>query len=266
MSEPLVTCPSCNLEVPEGRFCKICGKPLNTEIPARPPEVEPQFEEDIEPYVVPPEPEKIVLPHFDVSIEDMEHEAAIVLLSRSELEVVELELDSIIERTKATRQALQLQQADKHVLTVRAEELRDEFEKTKSRRRELAAVSAPLVLEKLLDALSKDEERLTKLEAISGTVDKEVYKEQRTDILHSIKELRENLKRAIKTLKKWVKGIKKTLKKLDKEVSRIEAKFKIGDIPRNSYDSSKARLERSIRIVEGGQERLISLLRIAEKR
>jgi type I site-specific restriction endonuclease len=208
----------------------------------------------------------VPLPHFDISIEDMEPEASVVLLSRSELDVVDMELDSIIERTKATRQALQLQQADKQVLTSRAEELRLEFEKTKSRRRELAAVSAPLVLEQLLAALDRDENRLEKLEAISNTVDKGVYKEQRDEILHSIKELRESLKTAIKTTKKWLKGIKKTLKNLDKEVSRIEAKFKIGDISRDSYDSNKAQLERSIRIVEGGQERLISLLRIAEKR
>jgi hypothetical protein len=254
------------LEVPEGRFCKICGKALDTEVPFISPEVEPQFEENMEPDIAPPEPEKMVLPHFDVIVEDMEHEAAVVLMSRSELEVVDLELDNIIERTKATRQALQLQQADKQILTVRAEEIRDEFEKTKSRRRELTVVSTPLILEKLLNALDKDEERLAKLEAISGTVDKDVYKEQRVEILHSIKELRVNLKQSIKTAKKWVKGIKKTLKKLDKEVSRIEAKFKIGDISRDSYDSSKARLKRSIKIVEGGQERLISLLRIAEKR
>lgn len=266
MSEPLVTCPFCGLEVPEGRFCKICGKPLDTEVPLGSPEIEPQFEEDIDPIVAPPELEKMDFPHFDVTVEDMEHQAAAVLLSRSELEVVDLELDNIIERTKTTRQALQLKQADKQILTVRAEELRDEFEKTKSRRRELTAVTASLVLEKLLDALDKDEGRLEKLEAISGTVDKDVYKEQRVEILHSIKELRTNLKQAIKTAKKWVKGIKKTLKKLDKEVSRVEAKFKIGDISRDSYDSLISRHKRSIRIVEGGQERLTSLLRIAEKR
>ena len=266
MSEPHVTCPFCGMEVPEGRFCKICGKPLDTEASLSSPEVEPQFEEDLDPYVPPPEPEKMVLPHFDVTVEDVEQMAAVVLLSRSELEVVDLELDNIIERTKATRQALQLQQADKHILTVRAEELRGEFEKAKSRRRELTSVSAPLVLEKLLDALDKDEERLSKLEAISGTIDKDVYKEQRVEILNALKELRVNLKQAIKTAKQWVKGIKKTLKKLDKDVSRIEAKFKIGDISRDSYDSSIAGLRRSIKIVEGGQKQLTSLLRIAEKR
>jgi DNA repair exonuclease SbcCD ATPase subunit len=266
MSDPLVTCPFCGLEVPEGRFCKICGKPLDTEIPLSSQESEAQFEEDTDPIIPSKEPEQVVFPHFDVTVEDMEQEAAVILLSRSELEVVDLELDNIIERTKATRQALQLQQADKEVLTVRAEELRSAFEKTKSRRRELIAVSAQLLLEKLVAALDKDEERLEKLEAISGTLDKDVYKEQKAEIVTSLKELRTNLKEAIKSAKKWVKGIKKTLKKLDKEVSRVEAKFKIGDINIDSYDSSKARLQRSIRIVEGGRERLISLLRIAEKR
>ncbi|MHA3962637.1 MAG: hypothetical protein AM325_003780 [Candidatus Thorarchaeota archaeon SMTZ1-45] len=266
MSDTLVTCPFCGLEVPEGRYCKICGKPLDVEESISPPEVESKTEEQLDSITLPIQPERVDLPYFDITIEDMDNEAAVVLLSRSELDVVDMELDSIIERTKATRQALQLQQANKDVLTARAEELRDEFEKTKSRRRELAAVSTPLVLERLLEALDRDEERLEKLEAISSTVDKDVYKEQRREILHAIKELHENLKNAIKTAKKWVKGTKKTLKDLDKELSRIEARFKIGDISRNSYDSSKAKLERSIKIVEGGQKRLISLLRVAEKR
>jgi hypothetical protein len=266
MSEPLVTCPFCGLEVPEGRFCKICGKPLESEEQLSPLEAEPQFEEDVESDISTPELEMVTLPHFDITIEDMEQGAAVVLLSRSELEVVDMELDNIIERTKATRQALQLQQADKQILTSRAEELRDEFEKAKSRRRELIDVTSPLVLERLLDALDKDEGRLEKLEAISDTLDKDVYKEQRLEILNSIKELRTNLKQAIKTAKKWVKGIKKTLKKLDKEVSRVEAKFKIGDISRDTYDTSISHLRRNIRVVEGGQERLVSLLRIAEKR
>ncbi|MFW9833543.1 MAG: hypothetical protein ACFFEK_06085 [Candidatus Thorarchaeota archaeon] len=266
MSEPLVTCPFCGLEVPEGRFCKICGKPLDTQVILRSTDSESQFEEVEDSSIESPEPKTIVLPAFDVTIDDMDQEAAVILLSRSELEVVDLELDNIIERTKATRQALQLKQADKEILTARAEELRTEFEKTKSRRRELTAVSTSLVLETLLDAIDKDEVRLEKLESISGTVDKDVYKEQRKEIVDSLKELRVNLKKAIKTAKRWVKGIKKTLKKLDKEISRVEARFKIGDISRDSYDSSMSKLKRSIRIVEGCQESLESLLRIAEKR
>ena len=262
MSEPLVTCPFCNLEVPDGRFCKLCGKPLNTDDSPSPEpiDVEPEVPLDSEPTP------KASYPHFDVTIADMDYEAAIVLLARAELEVVDRELDILIEKTKATRQALQLQQADKSVLTARAEELRSEFENTKSRRRELKTVVTSLVLEQLLEALDTHEGRLSKLENISGTVDKDVYNEQKTEIVDTLKELRRNLKNAIKSSKKWIGGIKKTLKQLEKDISRVNAKFKIGDISRDTFESSKYRLERNIRIVKGGRERLETLIRQAEKR
>ena len=110
------------------------------------------------------------------------------------------------------------------------------------------------------------EERLTKLEEIAGTVDKEVYREQRVEILQTIKDLRSNLKDAIKTAKKWSKGIKKTLKILYKEMSRLDAKFKIGDLSRPKYETSKSKLERGIKVVTGGQKRLDELLKLASKR
>jgi ribosomal protein L32 len=266
MPEPLVVCPSCGLEVPEGRFCKLCGQPLTkkesdeTLYVDEDPERESKTSEDIL------EMEPSSLPHFEVIIDGMPYEAAAILLAHSELLVIDDELDRIIEKTKATRQALQLQQADKAVLTARAESLRSEFEKTKQRKRELVSVNERLVLEQILEALDKHEERLAKLEDISGTVDKEVYKEQRIEILQTIKDLRTNIKEAIKTAKKWAKGIKKTLKMLDKELSRLDAKFKIGDISRGKYEESKTRLERSIKIIVGGQERLDELLSLAEKR
>ena len=28
MPDPLVSCPSCGLEVPKGKYCKLCGEPL----------------------------------------------------------------------------------------------------------------------------------------------------------------------------------------------------------------------------------------------
>jgi len=266
MPEPLVTCTSCGLEVPEGKFCKLCGEPLTlSEINPIPEhdieqEQEMNFSEEIS------EIEPVSLPHFEVTIEDMSYEAAAILLAHSELIVIDDELDKIIEKIKATRQALQLQKADKAVLTTRAETLRSEFEKTKTRRRELTSIKEKLVLDQLLEALDKHEDRLTKLEEISGTVDKDVYKEQRIEILDTIKELRSNLKSAIKTGKKWAKGISKTLKILDKEMSRLDAKFKIGDISRPKYETSKVKLERATKVVTGGQKRLDELLKMAGKR
>ncbi|MGY5872705.1 MAG: hypothetical protein RTV72_10705 [Candidatus Thorarchaeota archaeon] len=264
MPESLVACPSCGLEVPEGKFCKLCGETLPQSEKETEPELEhdqdPDFSEEIQ------EIEPLSLPHFEVTIENMHYEAAAILLAHAELVVIDEELDRIIEKTKATRQALQLQQADKAVLTTRAETLRAEFEQTKLRRRELISVKEKLVLEQILEALDKHEERLTKLEEISGTVDKQVYGEQKKEIIQTLKDLRSNLKDAIKTGKKWSNGIKKTLKILDKELSRLDAKFKIGDISRSKYESSKAKLERGIKVVTGGQQRLDELLRLAGKR
>ena len=266
MPEPLVACPSCGLEVPDGKFCKLCGEPLmqSEKEPIQDHSVE--YEQEIDLSEDFQEVEPASLPHFEVAIEDMHYEAAAILLACAELIVIDAELDRIIEKIKATRQALQLKQADKTVLITRAETLRVEFEKTKTRRRELLSVPEKLVLEQLLEALDKHEDRLTKLEEISGTVDKEVYKEQRVEILQTIKDLRSNLKEAIKTGRKWSKGISKTLKILDKEMSRLDAKFKIGDVSRPKYETSKAKLERGIKVVTGGQKRLDELLKLAEKR
>jgi DNA repair exonuclease SbcCD ATPase subunit len=260
MPELLVTCLSCGLEVPEGKFCKLCGEPLPQS------EIEKTIKQDLDFSEEIQEIEPVSLPHFDVNIENMHSDAAAILLAHAELAVIDKELDRIIEKTQATRQALQLQQADKTVLSTRAEALRTEFEQMKSRKQELISVKNKLVLEQLLEDLDKHEGRLTKLEEIAGNVDKEVYREQRVEILQTIKDLRSNLKEAIKTGKKWAKGIKKTLKIFDKEMSRINAKFKIGDISRSKYETSKAKLEREIKIVTGSQKKLDELLRLAGKR
>ena len=264
MPEQLIACPSCGLEVPEGKFCKLCGEPF----PQSEKETvrEHEIEQDLDFSVETQEIQPASLPHFEVTIENMHYDTAAILLAHAELIVINEELDRIIEKTKATRQALKLQQADKTVLTVRAEVLRTEFEQMKTRRRELVAVKEKLALEQVLEALDKHEARLTKLEEIAGTVDKEVYREQRVEILQTIKDLRSNLKEAIKTGKKWSKGINKTLKILDKEMSRLDAKFKIGDISRPKYEISKIKLERGIKVVTGGQKRLDELLKLAGKR
>ncbi|MBN2229602.1 MAG: hypothetical protein JW779_08390 [Candidatus Thorarchaeota archaeon] len=269
MPEVLVVCPSCGKEVPEGKFCNICGEllpPLQDDIGSRSEDVTSTQNHDMISTEDKAPLEPLSLPHFDVVIEDMPYEAAVILLSSSELVEIDKELDRIIEQTKATRQALQLQQADRTVLTARAETLRQQFEKTRERRRELISVKDRLVLEKILEALDKQEARLSKLDEIAGTLDKEVYQEQRVEILHAIKDLRMNLKEATKSGTKWSKGIKTTLKKLGKELNRLDAKFKIGDVSREKYEESTSRLERSVRIVEGGLKRLDESLSIARKR
>jgi DNA repair exonuclease SbcCD ATPase subunit len=270
MPESLIECPSCGHEVPNGKYCNLCGEQLHDEGSTDISEKEESFIDNDTENVDNPEEKSLVepisLPHFDVVIQDMPYEVSVILLSSAELVVLDDELDRIIEQTKATRQALQLQRADKAVLTARAESLREEFERAKQRRRELTSVKERLALETILEALDKHEARLSKLEGISGTLDKDVYEEQRIEILQTIKELRISLKEAIRNGKKWSKGIKNTLKALQKEKSRLDAKFKIGDISRDKYESSRMRMERGVRIIEGGQRRLDELLELTKKR
>ena len=270
MPEQLIECPFCSHEVPNGKYCNLCGQPLHSGDSSDFSEIEDSFTshpaETAEMQEENTSSEPISLPHFDVVIQDMPYEAAVILLSGAELVVLDDELDRIIEQTKATRQALKLRQADKAVLTERAGVLRDEFERAKQRKRELTSVKEKLVLETILDALDKHEARFSKLEGIAGNLDKDVYEEQRIEILQTIKDLRAKLKEANKLGNKWSKGIKNTLKTLQKEMNRLDAKFKIGDIPRDQYESSKARMERGVRIIEDGQKRLDELLELTKKR
>ena len=269
MPKPLIECPSCGQNVPEGKYCNLCGKPLTLRDSQKVTESEDSFPDQVTETEVPEtdaRTDPAMLPHFDVTIQDMPTEAAVVLLSGAELIVLDEELDRIIDQTKATRQALQLQQADRGVLTVRAEALREEFESAKQRRHELIMVKGKLPLETILENLDRHETRLSKLEGVAGTLDKDVYEEQRTEILQSIKTLQTSLKDAIRTANRWSKGIKNTLKALQKESSRLDAKFKIGDISREKYESSRARLERGTLFLEGGQKRLDELLSQTKKR
>ncbi|MFW9957690.1 MAG: hypothetical protein ACFFCT_06440 [Candidatus Odinarchaeota archaeon] len=270
MPKPLIECPFCDREVPDGKYCNLCGEELHPGDSRNVPNSEDLPTNHTTEVVEGPKEdtssESISPPHFDMVIQDMPFDAAVVLLSSAELVVLDDELDRIIEQTKATRQALQLRQADKAILTARTEVLREEFERAKQRKRELTSVKEKLALESILEALDKHEARLSKLEGIAGTLEKDVYEEQRIEILQTIKELRTSLKDAIKIGQKWSKGIKNTLKALRKDMNRLDAKFKIGDISREKYESSKTRMERGIRIIEGGQERLDELLEQTKKR
>jgi chromosome segregation ATPase len=257
MSRNLVICPNCEQEVPEGRYCNICGHELPVSSPPPPPR-EPNEEEAA--WEAPSESTSFEMPHFDVTVEDMPREAAAILLSRAELEVIDGELDRIIDQTRATRQALQLKEADREVLIKRAEELKTEFERLRDRKKDLSRVSAVLPLERLLDDFDHHEERLVKLKEIQGSVDKDVFEEQKSEIIQNLKSLKSSLKNAVKETKRWSKGIRKTEKTLQKELSRLDAKHKIGDLSRTAYEGSVYQTKRSMSLLEGGAKRLDELL------
>lgn len=261
MSRNLVLCPNCGQEVPERKYCNICGSELPTKAPPDPPTETLRVDDGLEES---DESTGFEMPPFDVIVEDMPAKAAAILLSRVELEVINGELERVINHTKATRQALRLKQADREVLTKRAEELKEEFERLRERKQSLTKVRAVLQLESLLNDFDHQEKRLVKLKEIEGSVDKDVFREQRAEIIEKMESLKYGLKRAVNDAKKWRKGITKTERKLEKELSRLDAKHKIGDISRHTYDSSTYRTRRSMRLLKGGANRLDNLLERAK--
>ncbi|MHA1577275.1 MAG: hypothetical protein ACTSU3_07925, partial [Candidatus Thorarchaeota archaeon] len=157
MSDDLVTCPSCGIDTPEGRFCKFCGKPLpendvspiTDNIESDTFEDETDFESDSDDAVS--EIAEVTYPSFGFTIDSMDEQTIAILFSQSELGVLNSELDGIIDKTRATRQALELEHADKEILATRALELKEQFDKTKRRRDELKQVIGVLPLKRTFD-------------------------------------------------------------------------------------------------------------------
>ncbi|NWF96660.1 MAG: hypothetical protein HXY34_11020 [Candidatus Thorarchaeota archaeon] len=271
MPKPSVLCPACGLEVPMGRFCKNCGSPLPTELlPAE----ETSQQELVADGQVEPEPsedqtksdlDEVALPDFGVQIDGIDSMTLALLLSRSELELIDAELDHMIGVIQATRQALKLTQADKAVLTRRAEELKESFESLKSRREELGRVSGEVILESILKDIHSQRKKLEKLEAAAETLDASVVREQKTQLTSRLKELDSDRKTALKVAKGWLKAFEQRLKEMDREMSRLDARHKIGEVADDSYEELRRRGDRLIRVVQGGQKRLDEMIRQAEK-
>jgi len=263
MSDEYIECPSCNSVVPIGRYCKSCGESLLAAPPVPPP-IKTTPREPPEP-IIPEEEVPTNLPDFGLTIPEMDNLTFARVMSRAELSVIQKELDVLIEQIRATRQALQLQHADKAVLTLRAEQLRIAFDKTKRRKEELASGIGKLAVEKIHASFKEHEEKLVKLDAAEGTLDSAVYKEQRDKIITALKTLKRELKSSIKTAEKWLKSMKKARRSLEKGSSRLDAQYKIGDISASTYDESKARTERSLQILDVAREILDEAIENAKK-
>ncbi|NHJ13731.1 MAG: hypothetical protein EAX95_08640 [Candidatus Thorarchaeota archaeon] len=258
----LIVCPSCGNEVPVGRFCNSCGLPL--------PQVETDSITDSDSETPlsqsHPDMKKGEIPRFSLTISGMDSLASASLFSRAELEIIDEELDQLIEQIGATRQALQLKEADKSVLTSRANELRKSFETTKKRREELARFGRRLPVEVILTNLQEQESKLEKLEGVQGSIDSAVYKEQRSQLQAGIKALEKELKSAIKDADRWLKGIGGLRRTLLKEGSRLEARYKIGDLSPTAYDKARAENDRAIRTLDVCGRMLDEILANAKKR
>ncbi|MFX1367416.1 MAG: hypothetical protein ACFFAY_02300 [Promethearchaeota archaeon] len=250
--------------MPSGRFCNSCGYSL--------PNPDTQ---DIEKHAGPeselgadsvPVKARGPMPRFAFTISGVDESTSATLLSRAELDIIGDELDLLIDQIGATRQALQLKEADKAVLTARAEHLRKTFDQTKRRRNELASFGGSLPLEGILHSLDEQEAKLSKLDEMQGSLDQVIFKEQKSKIKSTIKSLNKDLKSAIKDAERWQKALAKTRKELLREGSRLDAKHKIGDISTTAFESSKAEVERFIRVIAVGYKMLDEALELAKKR
>ncbi|MBD3404938.1 MAG: hypothetical protein GF411_02240 [Candidatus Lokiarchaeota archaeon] len=265
MSKALIVCRECGREVPDGRFCKFCGKPLETEDNISLEDVEVDTEETLTSDVILSESHEEKLPEFSIAVDGMDHRSLASILSRSELVVLQSDLDSIIEQIQAIRQALKLEHADKDLLTSRAQELRTRFDAGKGRRSELSEFRSTLKLEECSEKLAAENIRLEKLEEIKSTLDSAVYKEQKDEILTRMKAFRHELKALIKVGKSWRKALNNSAKDIERSINRVEAKHKIGDISDSHYRRSKEELERDLRILTGGIKILEEVIDSAEQ-
>jgi FtsZ-binding cell division protein ZapB len=261
MSDKLVGCSSCGEEVPEGKFCKSCGKPLHEHSDL----IDLDDEEDAPPLVVPISDEPLRLPKFGVIVKGMDEKALCSLLARAETSVLDVELDNLIEEVQATRQALRLEHADKAALATRAEHLRETLERAKKRRSALLEVRWNLRIEQIIEELDSLESKISKLKEMRSSVDKEVYREQGERITKKIKVLKKEFGPMKKEARGWIKRMAKAQKELLRDGNRLDAKHKIGDLSDRIYRESRSKVDRSLGILEGGLEILDGIIKFSEK-
>jgi hypothetical protein len=262
MSDEYIECPSCNSVVPIGRFCKSCGESLIVAPPAKPPKA--TTSEPSEP-LIPEEDVPPNLPDFGITVPGMDKLAFTRIMSKAELSVIQKDLDLLIKQIQATRQALQLQHSDKALLTARAEQLRAAFDRTKARREELSTGIGQLALERVHTSFKEHEEKLTKLDAAEDSLDAAIYKEQRENLIATLKSLKKELKNSIKAAQKWHKSMKKARRSIEKDSSRLDAKHKMGDMSASTYDDAKARIERSLMVLDVARDMLDEIIKNAKK-
>ena len=268
MSKTLVECPSCGRKVPSEGFCRSCGSALpkgwGLAKAVGPGSQLTESSSDSGDPDVRVQPNKQTLPGFSISIEGADSRVLSILLAQAELQLIGRDLDKLIGQIEATRQALLLKHADKTILASRAEGLKQAFEMTKSRREQLMAARGLLPIESILEKLKVQELKLSKLEGLSGSIDPQVYDEEHDEITHTISRLRDDLKKATDEVRGWLKAMNRKIGDLKRDASRLDARYKIGDIPANTYEKSRSEVGRSITILEGSQELLKSVLTAAE--
>ncbi len=269
LPDNLVDCPHCSAKVPSGRFCSECGKPLNKAVDDEPEavleahraELDKIYEEIEEPHIS----EHLSYPEFQFSIDGMDSQTMAIIFARAEMKVLDEELDRIIAEISSTRHALDLEHADKDLLISRARDLRHELDEAKSRRAKLRSVEGEIPLKNTLSQLMIQTAKLEKLKSAEKTLDPVVFQEEKKRLQMKIKYLQKDLVSALKTSKQWLKSMDNEIKRLRREISRLDAKLKIGDVSQTAYDSMNRELSKAISIIEGGKRSLEETITLAKK-
>jgi hypothetical protein len=120
-------------------------------------------------------------------------------------------------------------------------------------------------LEKVHTSFKEHEEKLAKLDAAEDSLDSAIYKEQREKLIATLKALKKELKNSIKVAEKWHRSMKKARRTIEKDSSRLDAKYKMGDMSASTYDEAKARIERSLMVLDVAREMLGEIIENAKK-
>ncbi|TFG12891.1 hypothetical protein EU537_07955 [Candidatus Thorarchaeota archaeon] len=264
MPEEFVDCPKCGHRALVGKYCSHCGYLIADNSDAmniHDTSASGEYSDG----AASASSQKNVPIEFGFDIGEMDDEQQTLLFANAELDVIDSELESLIERIKSTRQALDLPSSDKAVLAKRTDNLQRELNAIKTRRGDLVGESGQLNLARLLEVIEKEQDKLDRLKEAKDTIDKAVFTEEKKEIEKNIDILKKNIDNEVKLAKKWIKGMKKELRALNKEKTRLEAKLKIGDVSVAIYESRRNEIGRKIEIIQGGMNSLNELLDTARK-
>ncbi len=273
MSNKTTTCPRCGIVVVDTEHCSICGEPLHTQGPDvttgvvndNKPPVSEEASSASEDASVTQLTDMVSPPTFDIDIDAIERESLVLLLARSELAVIDGELNKLIEQIQATRHALTLKAADRVLLRRRFEELQESLKRIIKRRDALQALQGKLPIEKIIDEIESMTSKMRALEKNRATLDSGVYRKQTEQLESELYLLEDQLRATIWLTESWLRAIQKKKGELQDELDLLDAKYKIGDTSREVYEASKTKNTRSLLILNGGYMILNDLLTRAKK-
>ncbi|MBD3157752.1 MAG: hypothetical protein GF309_03090 [Candidatus Lokiarchaeota archaeon] len=181
---------------------------------------------------------------------DLNEESREALISRAEQIVLDRELDRLTEEIVATRQALQLENADKMLLGTRARTLATRLKNIRKKRKSLANVDIKLRIEILIEAVRKTSQ--TRLEippASRRNKDSETLSTYDITKMDS-STIKQHLKQEVETLEQCIHRMANAIQNLRNEETELRARYDIDSLARFHYFRQRDEIRREIEILE----------------